>query len=42
MKIKLVLFFLTATIEREEGNIDGLSGSEAGLKRRFCAAIIHN
>jgi len=33
MEIKLELFFLTATIEREEGNIVGLSGSEAGLKR---------
>jgi hypothetical protein len=32
MEIKLDIFFLTATIEREEGNIVG-SGSEAGLKR---------
>jgi hypothetical protein len=33
MEIKLNVFFLTATIEREEGNIVGLSGSVAGLKR---------
>ena len=30
MEIKLDVFFLTATIEREEGNIVGLSGSAAG------------
>ena len=30
MEIKPELFFLTATIEREEGNIVGLSGSGAG------------
>jgi hypothetical protein len=33
MAIKHVLFFLTATIEREEGNIVGLSGRETGIKR---------
>ena len=67
MEIKLDIFFLTATAEREEGNFVGFrlavrlknspircfiltalplgaysSGSEAGLKRWFCAAIIHN
>ena len=35
MQIKLDLFFLTATIEREEGNIVGLSGSGAGQSVDF-------
>ena len=30
MEIKLDIFYLTATIEREEGNIVGISGSVAG------------
>ena len=43
MEIKHDLFFLTATAEREEGNIVGLFGQRSGAKAfDICAAIIHN